>query len=72
MFFLGVPQGGKTIKMRAIGGFHRNLPPSPIKSIELMGLNMDIDWELTPQTLLLKMPEVEYNPIANVLKLELE
>ncbi|MGQ1910326.1 alpha-L-fucosidase [Marinifilum sp. RC60d5] len=72
VFFLGVPKAGKTIKMRAIGGFHRNLPPSPIKNIKLMGVNIDIDWKLTPQTLLLTMPEVEYNPIATVLKLELE
>lgn len=72
VFFLGVPKGGKTIKMRAIGGFHRNQPPSPIKNIKLMGADIDIEWELTPQTLLLKMPEVEYNSIATVLKLELQ
>ena len=72
VFFLGVPKAGKIIKMRAIGGFHRNLPPSPIKNIKLLGANIDIEWKLTPQTLLLTMPNVDYNPIATVLKLELE
>ncbi|WP_282136759.1 alpha-L-fucosidase [Seonamhaeicola maritimus] len=72
VFFLGVPEAGKQIKMRAIGGLHRNLPPSPIKDIRLMGSGAKIDWKLTTQTLLIKFPEVEYNPIATVLKLELE
>ncbi|WP_430933693.1 alpha-L-fucosidase [Saccharicrinis sp. 156] len=72
VFFLGVPKGGKAIKMRAIGGFHRNQPPSPIKNITLMGSDAKVEWKLTPQTLLINMPKVEYNEIATVLKLELE
>ncbi len=72
VFFLGIPTPGKTIKMRAIGGFHRNQPPSPIKDIKLIGSDAIVPWKLTPQTLLITMPEVEYNNIATVLKLELE
>ncbi|WP_068473009.1 alpha-L-fucosidase [Saccharicrinis aurantiacus] len=72
VFFLGVPEGGKRINMRAIGGFHRNQPPSPIKDIKLIGSNVQVKWKLTPQTLQINMPDVEYNPIATVLKLELE
>lgn len=72
VFFLGKPESGKRIQMRSIGGFHRNIPPSPIKNVSLLGSNVKVEWELLPSTFYLTIPEVEFNEMATVFKFELE
>ncbi|GAL80645.1 alpha-L-fucosidase [Algibacter lectus] len=71
-FFLGKPEVGKKIQMRAIGGYHRNIPPSPIKNIKLLGSDVKVDWKLTSESFYLTMPDVEMNKFATVFKFELE
>ncbi|MFY0625004.1 MAG: alpha-L-fucosidase [Reichenbachiella sp.] len=72
VFFLGVPEVGKRISMRTIGGYHRNIPPSPIKNVTLLGSDVDVDWELTSGDFFLTMPDEKFNPLATVFKFELE
>ena len=71
-FFLGLPEAGKRIEMRAIGGFHRNIPPSPIKNVTLLGTDVQVEWELTPESFYLTMPDSGMNEMATVFKFELE
>ncbi|ADV49761.1 Alpha-L-fucosidase [Cellulophaga algicola DSM 14237] len=72
VFFLGKPEVGKKIEMRAIGGYHRNIPPSQIKNVRLLGSDITVDWELTSESFYLTMPNVEMNDLATVFKFELE
>lgn len=72
VFFLGEPKAGKKIAMRSIGGYHRNIPPSSIKNVTLLGSNTKVDWEVTTDSFYLTMPEVEFNSMATVFKFELE
>lgn len=72
VFFLGKPEAGKRIQMRAIGGYHRNIPPSSIKNIKLLGSNAKVEWELTSESFYLTMPNVEMNELATVFKFNLE
>ncbi|GAA4237972.1 hypothetical protein GCM10022291_26630 [Postechiella marina] len=72
VFFLGKPEPGKRISMRAIGGYHRNIAPSPIKKISLLGADVEVDWELTSGDFFLTMPNVDMNNLATVFKFELE
>ena len=58
--------------MRTIGGYHKNIPPSPIKNVTLLGSNTKVDWEVTTDSFYLTMPEVEFNSKATVFKFELE
>lgn len=71
VFFLGIPEVGKRIQLRTIGGFHRNIPPSPIQNVTLIGSDVEVKWELTPESFYLTMPAEGFNQIANVFKLEL-
>ncbi|PWJ37923.1 alpha-L-fucosidase [Sediminitomix flava] len=71
-FFLGKPKAGKRIQMRSIGGYHRNIPPGKIKNVRLLGTDVAVNWELTPETLYLTFPETKYNDLAQVFKFELE
>lgn len=71
-FFLGLPEAGKRIPMRTIGGFHRNIPPSQIKNVKMLGADVEVTWELTPDNFYLTMPESGMNEIATVFKFELE
>ena len=70
-FFLGKPEKGKRIRMKQLG-IHRYPTTSPIKRITLMGINTEVDWELTSNNFYLTMPESEMNDIATVFKFELE
>ncbi|WP_139956948.1 alpha-L-fucosidase [Flavicella sediminum] len=72
VFFLGQPEQGKRIQMRAIGGYHRNIPPSPIKKVTLLGSNTSVEWEVTSDSFYLTIPEVEMNKLATVFKFELK
>jgi alpha-L-fucosidase len=72
VFFLGKPEAGKRIAMRAIGGYHRNIPPSPIKNVRLLGSDIEVEWEVTSDSFYLTMPNVEMNELATVFKFELE
>lgn len=72
VFFLGKPEAGKRISMRSIGGYHRNIPPSPIKDVKLLGSDVKVDWELTSGDFFLTMPEEGLNELATVFKFELE
>ena len=72
VFFLGRPQAGAKIDMRPIGGYHRNIPPSPIKNVSLLGSNVKVTWELTPETFYLTIPSEGLNDTATVFKFELE
>jgi len=72
VFFLGKPEAGKKVQFRAIGGYHRDIPPGKIKDIKLMGSDVKVDWELTPETLYLTIPDAGLNEIATVFKMELE
>lgn len=72
VFFLGTPEAGKRIAMRSIGGYHRNIPPSPIKKVSLLGSTAEITWEVTSDSFYLTMPDVEMNELATVFKFELE
>ncbi|WP_245891531.1 hypothetical protein [Flavobacterium faecale] len=58
--------------MRAIGGHHRNIPPSPIKNVKLLGSNAKVQWELTTESFFLTMPDATMNDLATVFKFELE
>ncbi len=72
VFFLGMPEPGKRIQMRAIGGYHRNIPPSPIREVILLGSDVDVEWELTSESFFLTMPEEGMNEISTVFKFVLE
>lgn len=72
VFFLGKPKPGARIQMRTIGGYHRNIPPSPIKNVRLLGSDTKVKWELTSGSFYLTMPDVEMNEFATVFKFELE
>ena len=71
-FFLGVPEVGKKVSLRPIGGYHRNIPPGKIKDIKLLGSDVKVDWQLTSGDLFITMPDTEYNSLAAVFKFELE
>ena len=71
VFLLGEPTAGEQIQMRSIGGFHRNIPPSPIKKVTLLGADVEVKWELTPESFYLTIPNTDFNPFANVFKFEL-
>ena len=72
VFFLGLPKSGKRFDMRPIGGYHRNIPPSPIKNVTLLGSDVKVEWKLTTETFYLTMPNEGMNEVANVFKFELE
>ncbi|WPR71137.1 alpha-L-fucosidase [Flavobacterium sp. NG2] len=72
VFFLGKPKVGKRIEMRAIGGYHRNIPPSPIKNVTLLGSSAKVKWEHTTESFFLTIPDVRLDDLANVFKFELE
>lgn len=72
VFFLGKPEAGKRIAMRTIGGYHRNIPPSAIKNVKLLGSDVKVDWELTTGNFYLTMPDTDMNELATVFKFELE
>ncbi|MEM6831609.1 MAG: alpha-L-fucosidase [Bacteroidota bacterium] len=72
VFLLGVPEAGKRTSFRSIGGYHRNIPPGKINDVKLLGSDVKVDWELTSGDLFITMPEVDFNPLATVFKLELE
>ncbi|KAA3658246.1 MAG: alpha-L-fucosidase [Calditrichaeota bacterium] len=72
VFFLGKPKAGERIQMRTIGGYHRNIPPSLIKNIRLIGSDANVKWELTSESFFLTMPDAEMNELATVFKFELE
>lgn len=71
VFFLGKPEAGKKIQLRPLGS-HRNCTPSPIKRVINLQTRQEIKWEMTTETFYLTMPEGDFNPYANVFKLELE
>ncbi|WNJ17955.1 alpha-L-fucosidase [Pontibacter sp. G13] len=71
VFFLGKPEPGQRIQMRAIGGFHRNIPSGPIKRATILGSGTEIEWERTPESFYLTMPESGMNELATVVKFEL-
>ena len=64
VFFLGIPEIGERIQMRSIGGFHRNIPPSPIKKVAMLEADVEVEWELTPDSFYLTMPDAEFNPFS--------
>ncbi|WP_372772389.1 alpha-L-fucosidase [Mangrovibacterium sp.] len=72
VFFLGKPEAGKRIEMRAIGGYHRNIPPSPIRNVRLLGSDAKVEWQLTTDSFYLTMPDAGMNDLATVFKFELE
>ncbi|WP_233243987.1 alpha-L-fucosidase [Tamlana fucoidanivorans] len=72
VFFLGKPEAGKKVEMRTIGGYHRNIPPSPIKRVSVLGTNVEVEWQLTTESFYLTIPEKGLNNIATVFKFELE
>ena len=72
VFFLGRPKAGNKIDFRPIGGYHRNIPPSNIKNITVLGSGVHVIWDLTPETLYITIPEKGLNDVATVFKLELE
>ncbi|GJM62495.1 alpha-L-fucosidase [Persicobacter diffluens] len=72
VFLLGKPKAGKRMQFRSIGGFHRNIPPGKIKSVTLLGSDVKVNWELTPASFYITMPDAEFNDMAQVFKLELE
>ena len=72
VFLLGVPRAGNKTSFRAIGGYHRNIPPGKIKDVTLLGHDVEVAWELTTGDFFITMPDVNYNPLATVFKLELE
>ena len=72
VFFLGKPEAGKRIEMRTIGGYHRNIPPAPIKKVSVLGSTIEVNWELTAESFYLTIPENGLNEIATVFKFELE
>lgn len=72
VFFLGKPEARKRIAMRSIGGYHRNIPPAPIKNVHLLGSNTKVEWEVTTDSFYLTMPEDGLNEVATVFKFELE
>ncbi len=72
IFFLGVPEIGKRIQMRSIGGYHRNIPPGKISKITHLGTQTKTEFEHTSASFFITIPDAEMNPIANVFKLELE
>lgn len=72
VFFLGKPEVGKRLAMRSIGGYHRNIPPSPIKNVTLLGSNTNVEWEVTSDSFYLTMPDTDMNELATVFKFELE
>ena len=72
VFFLGTPKKGERVQLRAIGGYHRDIPPSAIKNVKLLGSDAKVEWELTSESLYVTMPTVEMNELTTVFKLELE
>ncbi|MGY6649727.1 alpha-L-fucosidase [Wenyingzhuangia sp. IMCC45574] len=72
VFFLGVPKAGQKIKMRSIGGYHRNIPPGKIKRMVHLGTGIETEFDHSDSTFILTIPTAKMNPIANVFKMELE
>lgn len=72
VFFLGKPKAGKRIQMRTIGGYHRNITPSPIKDVTLLGTGQKVKWEQTTESFYLTIPDGGMNDLATVFKFELE
>ncbi|MGB5434510.1 MAG: hypothetical protein WBM98_01365 [Maribacter sp.] len=72
VFFLGKPEAGELIEIRTIGGYHRNIPPAPIKKVNVLGSNVAVNWELTAESFYLTIPVNGMNEIATVFKFELE
>ncbi len=72
IFFLGVPEVGKRIPFRSIGGYHRNIPPGKIKKTTHLGSGVETEFEVTSDNFYLTIPNAKMNPIANVFKMELE
>ncbi len=70
-FFLGKPEPGKRVEMRSLCR-HRYAPPTPIKKVTLLGTDINVKWEDTPETCYLTFPDVEMNDLATVFKFELE
>jgi alpha-L-fucosidase len=71
MFFLGRPEAGAVVRIKTLGR-HRYALRSAIKRITLMGTAAEVDWEDDTYYLVLKMPDLEMNKIATVLKMALE
>ncbi|MEM9983992.1 MAG: alpha-L-fucosidase, partial [Bacteroidota bacterium] len=71
VFFLGQPEPGQKVQIRPLGS-HRNCTPSPIKRVIDLGTQQEVEWEMTTETFYVTIPEGEMNPLANVLKFELE
>lgn len=71
-FFLGKPEAGTVVQMRTIGGFHRNIPPAPIKNISVLGSEVSVQWQQTSESFYLTIPQAGMNDIATVFKFELE
>ena len=72
VFLLGEPTIGKRIQLRSIGGYHRNIPPGKITKISMLGSDVNVSWELTPESLYITVPNVTFNPNATAFKLHLE
>ena len=70
-FFLGKPKTGEVIRVKSLGK-HRYPTFTPVKNITILGSGEAVEWELTTNEFLLKLPHVELNDIATVLKFQLE
>ncbi|WAJ72396.1 alpha-L-fucosidase [Catenovulum adriaticum] len=71
IFFLGEPKQGQKIKIKALGR-HRYAPRSAVKSVSLLGSDVEVKWQDDAYSFNLVMPTVAMNNIATVFKLELE
>ncbi len=71
IFFLGRPAPGSVVKIKMLGR-HRYAPRSPVKRATLLDSGAGVGWEDDTYYFILRMPELEMNAIATVVKLELE
>ena len=71
VFFLGKPEPGTKISLGKLNNIGYG-PASPVKRIVELKTGKEITWEKDERTYTLTMPDMEFNELANVFKMELE
>lgn len=71
VFFLGQPEPGSTVKIKALGR-HRYAPRSSVNKVTLVGTGQQVKWLDDTYSFNLTIPKTGLNKIATVFKLHLD
>ena len=71
LFFLGKPEVGKRINLRRTLAPHHYPTQTPIKTVTVLGSEVEVEWVITSKDFFITIPDTEMNSLATVLKFEL-